>query len=91
MSTTEGTRPQAPNALVVWDVLVRETGAPADELDPFIFHWPTCVEYRFMGSLGFGGKVWWNSGRVYVTCYQEDETPERLATIDRTNAALAAL
>lgn len=48
-------------------------------------------EYRFIGSLGFGGKFWRNNGRWYVTAYREDLTPERQAVIDATNAALTAL
>ena len=47
-------------------------------------------EFRFQGGLGFGGKFWRNNGRFYVTCYREDETPERLAMIKATNDALAA-
>ena len=45
-----------------------------------------CHEYRFCGSLGFGGKYW--QERNKVTCYLEDETPERLEVIERTNQAL---
>jgi hypothetical protein len=48
-----------------------------------------CREYRFMGALGFGGKFWQQS--MTVTCYPEDETPERRAIIERANAALADL
>lgn len=50
-------------------------------------------EYRFMGSLGFGGKFR-NPGHgsvPYVDCYPEDMTSERSIVIDRTNEALAAL
>jgi hypothetical protein len=75
----------------VWDVLVAECGARESERQDFMHHWPKCVEYRFCGSLGFGGKVWSNNGRVYVSCYQEDETPERRALVDQTNARLDAL
>ena len=49
------------------------------------------VEYRFFGSLGAGGKFWVNNGRVYVNAYREDETPARVAAIDRANARLAQL
>lgn len=48
-------------------------------------------EFRFQGNLGFGGKFWRNDGRFYVNCYREDETPERLETIERTNEALSSL
>ena len=49
------------------------------------------TEWRFGGGLGFGGKVWNNAGRWYVTCYSEDETPEREEIIAKTNEALAKL
>lgn len=45
-------------------------------------------EYRFCGSLGFGGKFWDSHHRWYVTTYREDETDERRATIERVNARL---
>ena len=48
------------------------------------------IEWRFGGSLGFGGKVW-NNGNFYVTCYSEDRTPERDAMIDAANIRLSAL
>lgn len=51
-----------------------------------------CREYRFQGALGFGGKLWRDSdGVMRVSCYREDETPDRLAMIEATNAALAAV
>ena len=49
------------------------------------------TEFRFGNPLGFGGKVWNNDNRWYVSCYREDETPERRALIEKTNAALAEL
>lgn len=36
-------------------------------------------EFRFQGTLGFGGKFW--SYGWYVNCYSEDETPARAAVI----------
>lgn len=47
------------------------------------------IEHRFGGLLGFGGKLHWAHGRLYVSCYQEDRTPERAAMIERANARLA--
>lgn len=77
----------------VADVLRDECGwRPTDnDMLGFAALWPDCGEYRFMGSLGFGGKVWSNRGRLYVTCYPEDRTPERQAAIDWANARLATL
>jgi hypothetical protein len=48
-------------------------------------------EWRFIGTLGFGGKFWDNNGKYYVSCYSEDETPERTRTIAVVNAKLAAI
>lgn len=55
---------------------------------------PVCAEYRFMGSLGFGGKFRNNGNNnnvPYVDCYSEHETPERLKMIDAANARLAEI
>lgn len=76
----------------VYDVLVEHAGASEGTRNSFVHnHTPpeTCLEWRFIGDLGFGGK--YRNGKNVVTCYQEDETPERLAIIVKTNAALAAL
>lgn len=53
-------------------------------------NFPECGEYRFQGNQGFGGKVWAGSRREapYVTCYTEDDTPERKATRERANTLL---
>lgn len=48
-------------------------------------------EFRFQGVLGFGGKVWFSQDRIYVTCYPEDETPERKVMIASANEQLAKL
>lgn len=78
----------------LWDVLVEHADASADGKDAFI----SCAEqhgiertfeYRFVGSLGFGGKIWLNNGDFpYVNCYREDETPQRERIIRVTNEAL---
>ena len=76
----------------VWRILVEECGA-LDDLRPQFDAWPDCREFRFIGALGFGGKVWSSrSGSPpYVTCYREDETPERLAMLAKANERLASL
>lgn len=48
-------------------------------------------EWRFQGHLGFGGKFWRNGTRHYVSCYSEDETPERRAMIDDLNRQITRL
>lgn len=77
----------------VFNLLVQHAGAHESLHDDFVFHHARVGapvdEYRFQGSLGFGGKYY--SGRNRVTCYSEDETPARRATIEKTNAALAVL
>ena len=80
-------------AEAIWDVLVEFCGARDDNIDRDSFiHCATdgnWTEWRFQGSLGFGGKVWNNAGKFYVTCYREDETPKRTAAIEAANEALA--
>ncbi len=84
-------------ANAAYDILIAEAGAREDDRYGFVFHTakvdPPTTEYRFMGHLGFGGKFWpAGYGRLpYVTCYRESETPERLAIIEKTNAALTEL
>lgn len=75
----------------IWDVLVSNCGARESERQDFLHHWPRCIEYRFVGRLGFGGKIWWNNGEVYVSCYREDETAERRELIEQTNDKLKVL
>lgn len=67
----------------IWEVLVEECGARADERDDFVRSAqsinPTWgLEYRFMGDLGFGGKVYvrprLDRWEVFVSQYIEDET-----------------
>jgi len=65
-------------ANTIYDILVSEGGARKSERNDFIYHHCTneygCVEWRFQGKLGFGGKYrsTWNE----VTYYLEDETNE---------------
>jgi len=84
-------------AEAVWSVLVEECGATSDH--GFVYHQTHeyVSEWRFMGTLGFGGKFWRSRSTRpdgswgewwHVNCYQEDETPERLATIKRANDRL---
>lgn len=83
----------------LYDVLVKHAGAKDDEYDRNTFirtavdwDYRFSFEYRFMGSLGFGGKIWLPLDRApYVTCYREDETSERKNAIDRTNDELRRL
>lgn len=48
-------------------------------------------EWRFIGSLGFGGKFRRVNGKWYVDCYREDENQLRMRAIDLANARLLLL
>lgn len=89
----------------VWAILEEECGAGNTSAGfgaaGFARWWrvrEAAREFRFIGALGYGGKVWWDpvaalTGRtpLWVNCYREDETPERAAAIARANARLAEL
>ena len=83
----------------IYDILVTLCGAPKDSDCRMMFvgcaeQHPSdrSFEYRFQGSLGFGGKVWLYNGEApYVNCYQEDFSQAAKATIAQADAALKAL
>ncbi len=81
----------AEQANAVFDVLVECAGASEWQREEFVLTQTggRCDEFRFMGSLGSGGKFWRH--RMQVSAYPEDMTPERQATIDTTNTRLAEL
>ncbi len=76
----------------IWAVLVGLCGASPDERDGFVHRAARTpgLEYRFRGSLGFGGKVYMECP-PRVSCYREDENPKRLILVDAANAILAAI
>jgi hypothetical protein len=49
------------------------------------------AEYRFQGSLEFGGKFYNEPRGLRVSCYPEDATPMREAAIKAANKALKKL
>lgn len=79
----------------VFDILVEECGAPSIMRQEFKANWPECVEYRFQGLLGFGGKVWGPGVAIpippKVTCYPEDRTARRDEMVRQANGRLAEL
>jgi hypothetical protein len=79
------------DATVVWQILVEECGADPELLEDFASSWP-CDEYRFVGYLGFGGKVRSHSlmghDNVWVDYYPEDKTPERDEMVKLANKRL---
>lgn len=88
----------------IWDILVEECGARA-EADQFACpgreHFTRYLvepsrspfEYRFCGSLGWGGKFHARAdgSQWRVSCYSEHETPARREAITRANDRLGHL
>ena len=77
-------------------ILVDHAGASEDQRTQFLHYMMEddgvgFKEWRFGGYLGFGGKAKMNHSHAYVTCYQEDETPERRAIITTVNELLKDL
>jgi hypothetical protein len=89
-------------ANAIYSILVEECGADsaADSRGDFVDYLarPTFLnggayEFRFQGSLGFGGKFRMAAGgsRWRVDYYPEDRTPERDAMVERANDRLFKL
>jgi hypothetical protein len=79
-------------ANAIYDVLVEMVGALEGQRADFVRSQEEgCVEYRFIGQLGMGGKFWNNNGRWYVNCYPEDVTRTKKRTIKKTDIKLAVL
>lgn len=80
-------------AIKVWLLLIEHAGLTDSE--PMRDNFICCAvgetrlqEYRFQGSLGFGGKVRYMDGHWSVYCYPEDHNSVRDQIITRTNEAL---
>lgn len=81
-------------AKAVYDLLVEVAEAPKVYASHFIQHFSGKQppnEWRFQGSLGFGGKFYRDQRKWCVGCYREDTTPERQEIIDLLNTRLAEL
>ena len=79
----------------VWRVLVEKCGVSAHDgcrRADFLHYAMTDHprEFSFGGSLGFGGKVYFD-GRMRVSCYPEDVTAERLSAMASANVELHGL
>jgi hypothetical protein len=77
----------------IWDILVEVCGADEGGRDQFLALQTSdnaAREFRFIGDLGFGGKVWFSgAGNVErVSCYPEDSNLAREAMIEKANEAL---
>ena len=80
----------------IYDVLVQECGASEGLRDNFVDSFKDTsrymVEYGFPGVLNTAWHYFESpDGWRYVTCYVEDETPERRAIIDAANQRLKGL
>jgi hypothetical protein len=89
-------------AEAVYDVLVAHAGASERNREEFVHHQSSQFRsgYRFVGSLGQGGKFWRNYGPRpdgtygevwYVNAYAEDMTEVRIHAIRTTDVLLDAL
>lgn len=70
------------------DVIVEYCGAKEDDRDVMVAYFTQPVdghEYRFMGNLGWGGKLYYNCGRLYVGCYGEHSNGARVAAMAVAN------
>jgi hypothetical protein len=88
--------PSAAQAVAIWDVLVAECGNRNDEPERgmflrYITEETEPLEWRFMGSLGFGGKFYVNGNGWYVGCYREDRTTEGEEAIRLANEKIKAI
>jgi hypothetical protein len=83
----------------IWDILVEECGAKPpegaySEREEFALYMATedrWKEFRFMGKLGFGGKLKSFPSGVYVDCYPEHLNEERSLMIERANTRIGEL
>jgi hypothetical protein len=79
----------------VYDLLVTELDASESLRFQFLQDYTTKdvtpPEYRVCRALGFGGKLRYREGRLYVDMYREDETPDLLKLRDSVNQKLADL
>lgn len=79
----------------IYTLLVKECGANEFHRETFIYSQSGAFipEWRFMGSLGFGGKFYrdFKDGKWWVGCYREDDTPARESMIQTANARLTEL
>lgn len=77
----------------IYDILVTDCGALENNREMFIYQETKerVTEWRFCGSLGFGGKFWNDYGAWRISCYPEDSTPAREKLIQQTNQKLFIL
>ena len=80
-------------ATAIWNVLVEFCGANPDDEEFFVNNalaYSSFREYRFQGSLGFGGTIHFGVGSTpHVSYYKEHHTEDRWEIWEKTNKALA--
>jgi hypothetical protein len=77
-------------ANAVFDILIEECKAQEFDRDQFVRYMTTdpddgFKEFRFGGTLGFGGKCKLSNGSVYTSYYAEDHTEARMAASNAAN------
>lgn len=73
----------------IYDILVDYCGAREDDREAFRINMADgCREYRFMGALGFGGKLYVERSGYRVGYYPEDQTPENDMVVQMANDLL---
>jgi hypothetical protein len=89
-------------AEVIWSILEEVCGASESDRRYFIDRQTSehIAEWRFIGSLGFGGKFWRSTGQRpdgtwgelwHVNCYREDQNDARRVVIAEANSRLWAV
>lgn len=83
----------------IYDILVKFAGAPdiqstRAQFESFFVDAHENKkggEFRFQGTLGFGGKFFIDSEKMWVACYKEDATLRRSRIIRKINEKLVKI
>ncbi len=81
-------------ANIVWDLLVRYAKANETQRNDFVYFMKATyrpTEYRFMGYLGFGGKIYLDKHKWGIGYYQEDASAHRDNLVININKKLEIL
>jgi hypothetical protein len=94
MTARRALRPAQAHA--VWNLLVKMAGANEGDRDAFVDYLTRDTtfghEYRFMGLLGFGGKLHYDDwSGAQIGCYPEDRDDVRDAIVTVVNEQLATM
>lgn len=79
----------------IYAILIKYAGADSKDEEDFVYRVTNgCIEYRFCGALGVGGKFHASGGAAsmwWVNGYKEDQTTKSLKMAERTNYRLKIL